>query len=146
MQLVGVPSTKRTFVACIQTHPSTEEPLNRWKARLANMRVQPVTLEQFVGRESSYVLNRKQGEHKMFSCEDPVLWFGTRVTCEMVSDGDGRFIPASIVCLHTLSLLLASLVAHDRATYDNHTHHTRRVSQTNIKEGTLPNTTRGYSI
>ena len=48
-------------------------------------------------------------------------WFGTRVTCEMVSDGGGRFIPAGIVDLHTLSLLLASLVEHDRATEDNHT-------------------------
>ena len=66
-----------------------------------------------------------------------VLWFGTRVTCEMVSDGRGRYIPAGIVGLHTLSLLLASLVAHDRATEDNHTHHTGRVSYTNIKEGTL---------
>ena len=68
-----------------------------------------------------------------------VLWFGTRVTCEMVSDGGGRFIPAKIVGLHTLYLLLASLVAHGRATEDNHTHHTGRVSYTNIKEGTLPN-------
>ena len=66
-----------------------------------------------------------------------VLWFCTRVTCEMISDGGGRFIPAGIVGLHTLSLLLASLVAHDRATEDNHTHHTGRVSYTNIKEGTL---------
>ena len=63
----------------------------------------------------------------------------------MVSDGGGRFIPAGIVVLHTLSLLLASLVAHDRAKEDYHTHHTGRVSYTNVKEGTLPNTTRGYS-
>ena len=41
----------------------------------------------------------------------------------MVSDGGGRFIPAGIVGLHTLSLLLASLVAHDRVTEDNHTTH-----------------------
>ena len=40
----------------------------------------------------------------------------------MVLDGGGQFIPAGIVGLHTLSLLLASLVAHDRATEDNHTH------------------------
>ena len=53
----------------------------------------------------------------------PVLWFGTRVTCEMVSNGGERFIPAGIVGLHTLSLLLASLVAHDCATEDNHTTH-----------------------
>ena len=55
----------------------------------------------------------------------------------MVSDGGGRFILAGIVGFHTLYLLLASLVAHDRATEDNHTHHTGRVSYTNIKEGTL---------
>ena len=50
----------------------------------------------------------------------------------MVSDGGGWFIPTGIVGLHTLSLLLASLVAHDRATEDNHTHHTERVSNTKI--------------
>ena len=49
----------------------------------------------------------------------------------MVSDGGGRFIPASIVGLHTLSVLLASLVAHDRATENDHTQHTERVSYTN---------------
>ena len=55
----------------------------------------------------------------------------------MVSDGGGRFIPAGIVGLHTLSLLLASLVAHDRAPEDDHT--TRREPETNTKEhyGTL---------
>ena len=55
----------------------------------------------------------------------------------MVSDGGGHFIPAGIVGLHTLPLLLASLVVYDRATEHNHTHHTGRVSYTNIKEGTL---------
>ena len=55
----------------------------------------------------------------------------------MVSDGGGRFIPAGIVGFHTLSLLLASLVAHDRTTEDSHTHHTGTVSYTNIKKGTL---------
>ena len=60
-------------------------------------------------------------------------WFGTRVTREKVSDGGGRFIPAGIVGFHTLYLLLASLVAHDRATEDNHTPHTGRVSYTNTK-------------
>ena len=46
---------------------------------------------------------------------------GTRGICEMVSDGGGRFIPAHAVGVHTLSLLLSSQVAHDRATEDNHT-------------------------
>ena len=49
----------------------------------------------------------------------------------MVSDGGGRFIPAGIAGLHTLSILLASLVAHDRATENDHTQHTGRVSYTN---------------
>ena len=40
----------------------------------------------------------------------------------MVLDGGGRFIPAGIVGSHTLSVLLAFLVAHDRATEDTHTH------------------------
>ena len=57
-------------------------------------------------------------------------WFGTRVTCDMVSDGGGRFIPAGMVGLHTLSLLLASLVAHDRATEDNHRRRTHRKEAT----------------
>ena len=49
----------------------------------------------------------------------------------MVSDGGGRFIPAGIVGLYTLYLLLASLVAHDRATEDKNKHHIGRVSYTN---------------
>ena len=57
----------------------------------------------------------------------------------MVSDGGGRFIPAGIVGLHTISLLLASLVANDRATEDNHTR--RRDPGTNTDQHlTLPNT------
>ena len=63
----------------------------------------------------------------------------------MVSDGGGRFIPGVIVGCHTLSVLLASLVAHDRAAEDNHIHHTGRVSHTNIKEGTQPNTIKDNS-
>ena len=45
-----------------------------------------------------------------------------QVMGEMVLDGGGQFIPACIDGLQTLYLLLASLVAHDRATEDNHTH------------------------
>ena len=68
-----------------------------------------------------------------------VLWSSTRVTCEMVSDGDGQFIPAGIVGLHTLSLLFASLVAHDRATEDNHTTHRKGAKRPPM------NTTEHYS-
>ena len=43
-QQVEVPSTKRkTFVACIRNHPSAEERLTRWRARLTDMRVQPIS-------------------------------------------------------------------------------------------------------
>ena len=42
----------------------------------------------------------------------------------MVLDGGGHFIPAGIFGVHTLSLLLTSLVAHDRAKEDTHKHHT----------------------
>ena len=52
----------------------------------------------------------------------------------MVSDGGGRFIPAGIAGVHTLSLLLSSQVAHDRATEDNHK-----------PEGTRNEHTLGYS-
>ena len=45
-----------------------------------------------------------------------------RVIGEMVLDGGGHFIPAGLFGLHTLSILLASLAAHDRATEDTRTH------------------------
>ena len=83
----------------------------------------------------SLVRNRQES----YSPAKRVLWSGTRVTCERVSDGSGRFILAGIVGFHTLSLLLAPQVAHDRATEDDHTHHTGRVSYTNINEGTNTN-------
>ena len=48
-----------------------------------------------------------------------------QVMGEMVLDGGGHFIPAGIIFgLHSLSLLLTSLVAHDRVTEDTHNHHT----------------------
>ena len=58
---------------------------------------------------------------------------------EVVLDGDGRFSPAGIVRVHTLSLLLSSQSAHDHAAVDSHiqdkSRHTRRLTQI----------TRGYS-
>ena len=47
-----------------------------------------------------------------------------QVVGEIVLDGSGHFISAGIDGLHTISLLLLSLVAHDRATRDTHKHHT----------------------
>ena len=47
-----------------------------------------------------------------------------QVIGEMVLDGGGHFIPAGIFGVHALSLLLTSLVAHDRAKEDTHKHHT----------------------
>ena len=71
-QQVGVPSTKRkTFVACARNH--AEERLPRRKARLTDMRVQPTTLDEFIGRGDSYFLSRKKGEQKIFSFEDPIM-------------------------------------------------------------------------
>ena len=62
-QQVEVPSTKRkTFVACVRNHPNAEECLARWKAKLTDMRVRPVTLGGFIDREGSYFLSRKKGE------------------------------------------------------------------------------------
>ena len=46
---------------------------------------------------------------------------------EMVLDRAGHFIPAGIFGVHTLSLLLTSLVAHDAATEDTRTHHTGKI-------------------
>ena len=54
---------------------------------------------------------------------------------EVVLDGSGHFSPAGIVGVHTLSLLLSSQAAHDRATVDSHTDNKRRHVQL----------TRGYS-
>ena len=39
----------------------------------------------------------------------------TRGIGEVVLDGGGRFSPAGVVGVHTLSLLLSSQAAHDRA-------------------------------
>ena len=73
-QQVGVPSTKKkTFIACIRNRPNAEERLTRWKARLTDMKAQPTTLGEFIGREGSYFLNRKKGEQKIFSFEGPIL-------------------------------------------------------------------------
>ena len=55
----------------------------------------------------------------------------------MFSDGGGRFIPAYIVGVHTLSLLLSSRVAHDRASEDNHTQH-KEVCEPGTELGTEP--------
>ena len=43
-----------------------------------------------------------------------------QVMSEMVLDGGGHFIPAGIFGVHTLSLLLSSQTAHDRATEVTH--------------------------
>ena len=45
-----------------------------------------------------------------------------RVIGEMVFDGGGHSIPAGIFGSHTLSLLLSSQAAHDRATEGTRTH------------------------
>ena len=54
----------------------------------------------------------------------------------MVLDGGGQFIPPGVVDIHKVSLLVASLVAHDRATEDNHTHHTGKERPLNTGEYT----------
>ena len=57
-----------------------------------------------------------------------------QVIGEMVLDGSGHFIPAGIHGIHVLSLLLASLVAHSRATEDTHTHTGKEHQSTNTKD------------
>ena len=52
----------------------------------------------------------------------------------MVLDGGGHFIPAGIFGFHTLSLLLASLVAHDGAKEDTHTRTGKEHQSTNISK------------
>ena len=62
-----------------------------------------------------------------------------QVMGEMVLDGGGHFIPAGIFGFHTLSLLLAFLVAHDRAKEDTHTH-TRKGTQDKRRQGLVHTT------
>ena len=60
-----------------------------------------------------------------------------QVMGEMVLDGGGHFIPAVMFGVHTLSLLLTSLVAHDRATEVTHTHIGKEHQSTNIGDTTV---------
>ena len=61
-------------------------------------------------------------------------------------DGGGQFIPADIVGVHTLSLLLSSRVAHDRATEDNYTQHNTQTKTLCTQHKAAGKTvTRGYS-
>ena len=56
-----------------------------------------------------------------------------QVINEMVLDGGGHFSPAGIDGVHTLSLLLLSQTAHDRAEGNQHTHtHTLQPRQRNV--------------
>ena len=64
---------------------------------------------------------------------------------KMVLDAGGQFIPAGIVDIHKLSFLLASLVAHDRATEGNHTHHTGKERPPITKPILYTRTIHGYS-
>ena len=69
-----------------------------------------------------------------------------QVMGEMVLNEGGQFIPVGIFGLHTYSLLLASLVAHGRATEDTHKHTGKehKYTWTNTRTCTLT-LIRGYS-
>ena len=43
------------------------------RPHLTNMKVQPVTLGEVIDRKGSYFSNRKQGEQRIFTFEDPIL-------------------------------------------------------------------------
>ena len=64
---------EKTLIACVRSHPSTEKCLVRWKAGLTDMRVQPVTLGEFIGRGGLYFLRRKKVEQRIFSFEDLIV-------------------------------------------------------------------------
>ena len=55
-----------------------------------------------------------------------------QVIGEMVLDGGGHFIPAGIFGWHTLSFIISSRAAHDRATEDTHSHTGKEHQSTNI--------------
>ena len=57
-----------------------------------------------------------------------------QVIGDMVLDGSGYFIPAGVFGLHTLSSLLAPLVAHDRAKVDTRTHTEKKHLLTNTRD------------
>ena len=59
----------------------------------------------------------------------------------MVLDGGGHFTPAGIFGVHTLSLLLSSQAAHDRATEVTRTHTIEH--STRVRAGTVTNLRQG---
>ena len=66
---------------------------------------EPVSRDQTLKREHAYFL---------------LIMVPNQVIGEVVLDGGGRFIsPTGIVGVHTLSLLLSSQAAHDRAACNN---------------------------
>ena len=74
--------------------------------------------------------------------KDPLLSW-PQTGCEMVLDGGGHFIPAGIFGLHTtLSLLLSSQAAHDRATEFTHQYKRHTLVHMYARHKRL---TRGYS-
>ena len=74
------------------------------------------------------------------SCFSPTAVFEmvpTQVTGEMVLDRGGHFIPGGIFGVHALSLLLLSLVAHDRTKEDARTHTGKEHKYIIINVGTV---------
>ena len=67
------------------------------------------------------------------SCSTGVEMVPNQVMGKMVLDGGGHFILSGISGLQTLSLLLTSLIAHDRATEDTRTHTGKEHMSTNTR-------------
>ena len=80
--------------------------------------------------ESHYRTKRTRKILRLSTKKLPVEMVPNQIMGEMVLEGGGQFILAGIDGFHTLSLLLASLVAHDRATEDTHTHTGREHKRT----------------
>ena len=91
-----------------------------------------VTLGQqyIVGERPTVILytyiNRHAGSPNTTKTKHNVLSLvPNQVMSEMVLDRGGRFSPAGLVGVHTLSLLLSSQATHDRAAGNKRSHTTR---------------------
>ena len=90
----------------------------------------PLSFPSYIKTLSHRVPGLKTEDFPRLACSR-VEMVPNQVMSEMVLDGGWHFIPAGTFGLHTLSLLLASLVAHDRAKEDTRTHTGKEHQSTN---------------
>ena len=99
----------------------------------------PDPFDEICGHNNSRMLNNcaisfHDGCWKYLPFIQHVEWASNGVISEVVLDGGGRFSPAGIVGVHTLSILLSSQAAHDRAAVDSHIQD-KRQTRTKLTRG-----------